>query len=808
MLRSYFKTALRFLNKNRFFSGINIFGLTAGTLCCLYIVLYVVDQYSYDRHHKGGENIYRVDQLSTRLQTGETEKHATTSAPIVTAMKQNFPEIEQYTRVIPYIGASTQLLHYGQKVITEKSAVLVDSTFFDVFTYHFQEGNAATALSRPYSAVLTRNLSDRLFGKEDPVGKTITVENIYGKTDYIVRAIIDESLGKSVVNPQILVNLTGSSLGGDALTSTVWTRNNYLGSFVRLRPGTDPDVLEKKLPSLVNREAAAQYKQFNMTATLHLQPLTTVHTSPEWKGLDLVKPINPVFLNILLLIAFLIQLIACINFMNLSTARASKRAREVGVRKVIGAGRGDLVRQFLGESYMLSVLGVLLSVPLLILLLPYLNGITGASVDTGLLASPRLWGLLLALMAVTGLVAGSYPAFYLSAFQAIKVIKGNFTSHISAAGIRRSLVVFQFVLSIVLVTGIVVIYSQLNYIKNKDLGFDKEQKIVLSIQGIDPDERVAAFLGELRNVAGVQAVTNSSHYLSSGAPFFSNHFFLRGQSDADQLYTNFAISDEYFVRVNGLHLVSGRDFDAIDSSKCLINEHYARQLGLTPATAVGVHIYDDQKREVEIVGVMKDFNYNALYDNIENFMVWKQQPIDSRWPIIVLNAKTSDYHTLLAIVERLWKHYVPGEPFTYTFMDQAVQSLYQTEISLSHIINAFTLMAILISCLGLFGLAAFSAEQRSKEIGIRKVLGASVTNLATLLSRDFLLLVAIAFLIAVPVSWWAMHRWLETFAYRVSLTWWMFALSGVLSACIALFTVSFQAIRAARANPIGRLRSE
>ncbi|TDW96918.1 ABC transporter permease [Dinghuibacter silviterrae] len=807
MLQSYLKTALRFLRKNRFFSAINIFGLTAGTLCCLYIVLYVVDQYSYDRHHKDAGDIYRVDQVVTQLKTGETFKNSTTAAPIVTSMAQNFPEIAQYTRVIPYIGASTQLLHYGQKVIAEKSAALVDSTFFDVFTYHFQEGNAATALSRPFSAVLTRSLSDRLFGTEDPVGKTITIENIYGKTDYIVRAIIDESLGKSVINPQIVVNLTGSPLGNDALTSTTWTRNNYLNSFVRLRPDADPGVLEQKLPALVNRIAAAQYMQFNMTDRLHLQPLTSVHTSPEWKGLDFVKNINPVFLNILLLIAFLIQLIACINFMNLSTARASKRAKEVGVRKVIGADRRDLVRQFLGESYMLSVIGVLFSVLLLVLLLPYLNGITGASVQPGLLADPRLWGVLLALMAITGLVAGSYPAFYLSAFQAIKVIKGNFTSHISAAGIRRSLVVFQFVLSIVLVTGIVVIYSQLNYIKNKDLGFDKDQKLVLKIQGIDPDERVAAFLNELRNIAGVQAVTNSSQYLNSGAPFFSNHFFLRGQSDADQRYTNFVISDEYFTRVNGLHLLSGRDFDAIDSGKCLINETYAHQLGLTPATAIGVHIYDDQQREVQIIGVMKNFNYSALYDTIENFMVWKQQAIDSRWPIIIMNTRTNDYHALLASIERLWKQYVPGEPFMYTFMDESVQEQYQTEIALSHIINAFTLMAILISCLGLFGLAAFSAEQRGKEIGIRKVLGASTAGLASLLSKDFLVLVGIAFVIALPLSWWIMSRWLENFAYRVGIAWWMFALSGSVSAVIALGTVSFQAIRAARANPIARLRS-
>lgn len=809
MLRSYLKTAIRFLQKNKAFSFINILGLTAGTLCCLYIVLYVTDQYGYDRQHKDAHDIYRIDQEYTR--SGESgvvdDKVVSMPGPAAPMIKQTFPEVEQYTRVVPFLGVENHLLHYGDKVFPEKEAALADSTFFNVFTYHFVYGNAATALAQPFSAVLTRELAEKLFGAGDPTGKTFTVENLYFKKEYTVRGVIDGSLGKTHLDIHLLLSMGGNSLGDDALHTDAWTRNNYIASYIKLRPGTNAAALEAKFPDLIKRYAEAQYKVFNMHARMYLQAITSIHTTTGLKGFEFSKPVSPTFLNVLLLIAFLIQLIACINFMNLSTARASKRAKEVGVRKVIGAGRKDLVFQFLGESFLLSLIGVLLALPLLVVALPYLNGITQASVQASFLWDYRLWVLLVVLIGGTAFVAGSYPAFYLSAFRAIKVIKGNFTNHISAAGIRRSLVVFQFVLSIALITGIVVIYSQLNFIKNKDLGFDKNQKLVLSIQGEDPDETVAAFIGELRRLAGVQEVSNASHYLNSPT-FFSNNFFLRGQSDADQKSVNFLVSDEYFIKTNGIHLLSGRDFESTDSSKVLINETYARQLGLDVHTAVGTHLYDDQHRESEIIGVMKDFNYSSLYKNLEGFLIWMQHPRDSRWGTIVLSARTSDYQSLLASIEPLWHKYVPGEPFFYTFMDEAVQRQYETEISLSHIINAFTLMAILISCLGLFGLAAFSAEQRSKEIGIRKVLGASTAGLARLLSKDFLVLVGVAFVIAIPVSWWAMSHWLQGFAYRVTLQWWMFALAGFLSACIALATVVFQAVKAARANPITRLRSE
>jgi len=577
--------------------------------------------------------------------------------------------------------------------------------------------------------------------------------------------------------------------------------NSYIGSYIKLQPNTNVAALEKKFPAFVDKYAGEELKKWNIHEQLYLQPVGTIHTTVGFDNIGIGKPVNPSFLNILLLIAILIQVIACINFMNLSTARAAKRAKEVGVRKVIGAGRNDLIRQFLVESFMLSLLGVLIALPLLLLALPYLNQITQLDIDASFLSNYKIWLILVSLFLITGLVAGSYPAFYLSAFKAIKVIKGNFTNHVSATGVRRSLVVFQFVLSIVLIAGIIVIYSQLNYIKNKDIGFEKDQRIIFTFNSGDSFSGIPSFMDDLRKLAEVKEVSNASRYLSNPNMFY-NSFWLPGQNSSNALGVNFLVADKYFVNANGIKLISGRDFRSDDSAKVLINETYAKKLGLDPLKAVGNHLHDSQSREVEIVGVMKDFNFWSLHKDVEGFLVWINNKHNGYWPNVIAHTTTANYKSLISKIETIWQKDVPGVPFTYSFLDEEVQKQYETDISLSRIINSFTIMAIVISCLGLFGLAAFSAEQRSKEIGIRKVLGASVANVTQLLSKDFLKLVIIAFVIATPIAWWAMNKWLEGFAYKVPVTWWMFASAGLISIIIALGTVSFQAIKAAIANPV------
>jgi putative ABC transport system permease protein len=807
MFMNYIKTAFRFLLKNKSFSFINVIGLAVGTLCCLYILLYVQDQYGYDKHQNNAADIYRI--TASLSVPGDKHNISACSPPIAPAMKRDFPEVQQFTRVVTDFNAGKHLLRYKEKLVYEDKPVYVDSTFFDVFTYHFTSGNAKNALSEPYSLVLLKPTAEKLFGSDDPVGKVIEIDDNNGNNEFKVTGVVDESLGKSHLHANMFITMNSGGMGDFIRQNNSWGGNNLTYSYVKLRPDADAVALEKKLPAFLNKYGGEQLKAVGMEKILHLQPLSSIHTTTVYEK-ELSKSVEPSFLYILLLIAILIQVIACINFMNLSTARASRRAKEVGVRKVVGAERSDLVKQFMGESFLLSLISVLIALPLLLLTLPVLNQITQADIHVSMFANYRLWLLLGGIIAATGLIAGSYPAFYLSAFEAIKVIKGNFTSHISAAGIRRSLVVFQFALSIVLIAGIIVIYSQLDYIQHKDLGFDRNQKLVFSFYTQDSRNKIDAFSSDLRQLSEVKAVGRANNYLSQ-VVFNDYPVYLAGQNPANATDVQNMSTDENFVKANGIKIISGRDFQLYDSGKLLVNETVLRRIGLKPEQAPGTKLYTQfpgvPEFNREIVGVMKDFNFNSLHDEVKPlmFVYSDPQPFMSN---LTVATESKNYQGLLSKIEALWRKDFPSAPFDYKFLDQEVQKQYETEITLSKIINSFTIMAILISCLGLFGLAAFSAEQRKKEIGVRKVLGASVSGVVGLLSKDFLKLVGIAILIATPVAWWAMNKWLQAFAYRVEIRWWMFALAGSIAVIIAMITVSFQAIRAAIANPVKSLRTE
>jgi putative ABC transport system permease protein len=809
MLKSYLKTAWRFLLKNKTFSLINIIGLATGTLCCLYILLYVQDQYSYDKQHKDVKDIYRI--TTTLELTGDKHNSATSSPPIVPAMKSDFGEVVQFARLVTTdgFGAKQHLLRYKEKSFYQQNAVYVDSTFFDVFNFHFVSGNANKVLAEPYTIVLLKPVADKLFGSENAVGKMISIDNSFGKHDFKVTGVIDESAGQSHIKASMFLAMNSGGLGQYVRQNSNWAGNNFLYAYVKLRPDASAAALEKKLPEFLNKYGADQLKAIGMKKALHLQPVTTIHTTPGHEH-ELTKTLDPAFLYIMILVAVLIQVVACINFMNLSTARASKRAKEVGVRKVIGAGQGDLMKQFLGESFMLALIGVAIALPLLIFLLPYLNQITHTDIHLSFFTNYKLWLMLVSMVVVTGFVAGSYPAFYLSAFKAIKVIKGNFTSHISAAGIRKSLVVFQFVLSIVLITGIIVIYSQLNFVKNKDLGFDQSQKLIFNFYTETTQGKMKNFANDLRQMAEVKTVSNADNYLSQFVPHDHGVYTAGGNmataTDAQNINT-----DEFFAKANGIKIISGRDFRIGDTTRVLINETLCKRLGISPQAAPGTRLYTqyapDPVTFVEVAGVMKDFNYNSLHMEVKPFMlVYRNDP--RQFNVMVVSTDSKNYKSLLGKMEALWRKDIADAPFEYSFLDTEVQKQYETEVTLSQIINAFTLMAIVISCLGLFGLAAFSAEQRSKEIGVRKVLGASVTGIVQLLSKDFVKLVLVALVIATPIAWWGMNKWLQAFEYRVPISWWMFALAGVLALVIALVTVSSQAIRAARMNPVKSLKAE
>ncbi len=807
MLRNYLKTSFRFLLKNKTYSFINIFGLALGTLCCVYLILYVTDQYSYDKHQPDAKNIYRIT-TKTEL-AGDKHYGGASSPPIAPAMKRDFAEVLQYTRVVSTLGVSKSLMTYKEKSFYENDALYVDSTFFQLFNYHFIYGNPSNALNAPYTIVLQKSVADKLFGSEDPTGKTITIENNYGKDNFKVTGVVDQSLGKTQIKGNMFLSMNSGGMGSYTYSNTMWAGNNYAYSYVELRPDANVSAFEKKLPAFLNKYGADQLRSLGLKKELQLQRLLDVQTTG---GLDhnMIPAISTSFLYIMILIAVLIQVIACINFMNLSTARASKRAKEVGVRKVIGAGRNSLVKQFLAESMFLSFIGILIALPLLVIALPYLNQITQANIHLTLFRDYKLWIFLVMLVLVTGLLAGSYPAFYLSAFQAIKVIKGNFSNHVSASGIRRSLVVFQFVLSIVLITSIIIIYSQLNYIKNKDLGFDKNQKLIFTFYTDATQKKMAALSNDFKELTEVQGIGMSNFYLGQ----FVEHdhgVFPPGGNMTTAIDAKNIATDVHFLKANGIKLISGRDFRIGDSARVLINETLCRRLGLKPETAPGTRIYNEEKPDpmtsMEIVGVMKDFNYSSLHKEIEPLELDYKAGTD--WfDKMTVSVNSDNYKSVLAKLQSAWHKNLPGVPFEFQFLDEVVQNQYESEQTLGNIINSFTLMAILISSLGLFGLASFSAEQRSKEIGIRKVLGASVSGIVQLLSQDFLKLVLISFVIASPIAWWAMNKWLQGFNYRVSITWWMFALAGLIAICVAMFTVSFQAVRAAVANPTKSLKTE
>ncbi len=806
MFKNYIITTIRHIWKNKTYSLINMIGLAIGTLSCLYILLYVEDQYSYDKHHKDAENIYRVTtSLSIK---GDKHKNATSSPPIAPAMKKDFPEVKEYTRVVSSIGIKQHLVKYKEKSFYEKYLLYVDSTFFKVFSYHFTNGSISGALDAPYSIVLKKSTADKLFDREDPVGKVIEIDNSYGKEKYTVTAVVDDRLGKSHIQSNIFVTMNSGGMGNYAMKNHSWAGNNFANSYVKLNAGTNPSVLEAKLPAFLNKYGEQQLKDLGMQKHLNLQPVTSIRTTTGYE-VEMSKTMSTSFLYVLLLIAAIIQVIACINFMNLSTARASKRAREVGVRKVVGAGKTDIIRQFLGESFLLSFLAFILVLPLLYVLLPYLNSITQSDIQLSFFGDYRLWLIIGCLVIITGLIAGSYPAFYLSAFQAVKVIKGDFSNHISAAGVRRTLVVFQFVLSVVLIAGIVVIYSQLNFISKKDLGFDKYQKLIFSFHTVDAQERMPAFIEDLRQMSEIESVSRANNYISQFI-FNDQNVYLEGGSMANATDAMNIITDEHFVKANGIRIISGSDFRFTDSGKVLINETLAKRLGLDPKNATGNMLYThyppDPVMSMEIAGVIKDFNFNSLREEVKPFML-KCNPHDAYLTNLTVASKSNNYKVLLAKIKSVWVKNLPGVPFEYAFLDEEVQLQYESEITLAKIINAFTLMAIFISCLGLLGLTAFSAEQKKKEIGIRKVLGASVTNIIQLLSTEFFKLLLIAIIIATPIAWWFMSKWLQSFTYRIMLSWWMFALAGFIAVFIALFTVGYQALKAAIMNPVENLKS-
>ncbi len=812
MLKNYFKIAFRNLVRNKVFSFINIFGLAVGLATCMLIMLYIFSEVGYDTQNKDANRIYRIAYRPDKKINAKEKPWAATSAPIAGGLRSDIPEVEQSARLLKFPLLDKMLLKYEHdkqtKQFYETNGYYVDSTFFQIFTYNFIYGNALTSLNEPNSIVVSEEVADKMFGKENPVGKTIDVGIPYGNFKYTVKGVYKDANIKSHIPAHFFLSMRNGDIGTWVDQQTDWATNNIFHTYVKLKDGADAKAFEKKLNPFINRRGGADLKALGVSRELFIQPLLDIYLRSDLQD-EIAPNGNIKFLYILGSIALFVLIIACINFMNLSTARSGKRAKEVGVRKVMGAEKTSLIYQFLGESVMMSLLALSLALLLASLLLPIFNDLTQKNLK--LFDEPQMWLWIATLTLFTGVLSGLYPAFYLSSFKPIKVLKGKLLNNFSAVTIRKGLVVFQFTISICLVLGAFVIVSQLKFLNTQQLGFNKNQQIILPLQDQNAMKNYSVLKNELLKNADIKSVTSGSTY--PGIPNVEDLlFYADGKTISDQVDVHLGTVENDYFKTLGLTILAGRGFSkefTADSNSIVLNETALKELGYDIKTAVGKKInseFHGVHSTMYIVGVVKNFNFESLYNTIKPFGFTTS--IGNKYSYVITNVRTANYASLLKEMESAWNKINPGIPFVYSFLDNDFQKNYEKDQRASSIVSYFTFIAILIACLGLFGLSAFSAEQRTREIGIRKVLGASVTNVAALLSKDFIVLVLIAIVIASPLSWFIMTKWLEDFAYRTEISWWMFALAGSLAIFIALLTVSFQAIKTAIANPVNSLRTE
>jgi putative ABC transport system permease protein len=816
VIRNYIKLAWRNLAKNKAFSFINIFGLSIGLTCCMLIGLYIHHEFSYDKHFKNASDIYQLG--TTFVRQGNEDNNANTPAPMAGLMQQEFPEIEKSTRLIRLFADDKTLFQTtvaggGKGSFYETQGYLADSTFFQVFAYPFIEGNPSAALIEPNSLVITEPIARKLFGKEPALNKVVHISsNSNGDHDFRITGVIAASTQPSHIDARFFISLKGGAVDEYLSRQTGLASNNMCHTYFALRPDSDPAKLETKFKSFIDKYAGADLKAMGIYKRQFLTRLTDIHLFSRAKD-NLTPAGNTTYLYILGSIALFTLLIACINFMNLSTARSAKRAAEVGVRKVLGAERRSLIGQFLGESLIMALIGFVIATLFTFLLLPAFIQVSGKDIQFSWTAHGWMLALYFLLAVVTGLLAGSYPAFYLSAFQPIKVLKGRISNSLAAVSLRRGLVVFQFVVSVILIVASVVIGNQMRYMRSKDLGFTKDQQVVIPLRSETAKKVYASMKDELRRNPGIISVGASQYYPGVSHPSDIPLYKEGGNmNDAHRVYMNYV--DEDFMQTLGIQPVAGRlysaEFKSDTNSRIILNEQAIKDMGFSSSKdAVQQKVYVDWQGvnyKIEVIGVVRDFHFNNLHSAIGPYGFQLQSNGDFNY--LVAHARSENLPATLQAIEGSWHKLNPNEPFEYNFLDDAFQKSYAADERLNSLVSYFTVIAILISCLGLFGLATFSAEQRTKEIGVRKVLGASVAGIIALLSKDFMRLVAIALVIGCPVAGWIMYSWLKDFPYRTGLGWQVFAITAAVSMLIALLTVSFQAIRAALMNPVKSLRTE
>ncbi|MFB3133916.1 MAG: ABC transporter permease [Rhodothermales bacterium] len=802
MLKNYFKISLRNLKKQKGYSFINITGLAVGMACCLLIALFVRDELSYDRYHDHADRVFRISRAWYDEAGQPTLQFAMISPAIGPTLEEEMPEVRHAVR----LGQFGSLVSYEDQHFREPRFFFAEAALFELFTIPFVQGDASTALTEPYTVVLTEAMAEKYFGADDPIGKVLRLNDTF---DLRVTGVVENAPTNTHFHYDFLASFaTLTAQPWAAGWATTWGSNNSFPTYVLLEEGADPAALEAKFPAFLDRHYVLHH---GASSKIFLQPVSEIHLHSHLDA-ELEPNGNVTYVYLFTAIALFILLIACFNFMNLATARATKRAREVGLRKVLGAERKQLVGQFLGESTLLTLVALVFAAMLAELFLPAFNTLAGKELQLFGNDVPFVLLGLAGIALFTGLVAGCYPAFFLSAFQPAVVLK-NATGGAWRSRVRTALVVTQFAISIVLIVGVGIIVKQLNYVQTKSLGFDEDQIVIVrTTRAMRQD--FEAFRTRLLEHPGVLAVT-----ASEAVPSGQLRNSINVQADVGGQIKPFdslplLAVDHDFTKTYGMDIVAGRAFSkdiASDSTQAFVlNESAVRRLGWASAEeAVGKFFMLESEnlrdRRGQVIGVVKDFHFESLHERVTPLVMYIRPALYWRAAIKIAAA---DMPETLGFLEARWQEYVPEAPLSYSFIDQRFAQLYQAEERFGKVVSYFAALAIMIACLGLFGLASFAAEQRTKEVGVRKVLGASVGGIVLLLSKDFTRVVLIAFLVACPLAYLAMNQWLDTFAYRIGISWWIFLGAGLATLAIALATVSYQAIRVALADPVKALRYE
>ena len=805
MHSNYLKVAWRYMMRNRVYTAINLLGLAIGIACTVLITLYTLDELSYDRFHAESHRIIRLVENQSD-QDGKVAEMASTYGALTPVLQTAFPDWEHISRLFPY---SSLVSLEEAKRFQEDQFFYVDSTFLEIFDFPMINGNRHSALDAPFSLVITSSTAKKYFGNKNPINQILKVRNEDGAHDFKVTGVVEDPPDNSHIQFDFLASYSSLRI------VMPWVNNWHyppLYTYALLPEHADREKVSRQLaeiPQKYLRDDLAKSRQFSM------QALTDIHLHSQREG-EFTANGDMAYVYAFGAIAFFILLIACINFMNLATAFSINRSKEIGMRKVMGANRNQLVRQFIGESLIMTLIATGIAGGIIALVLPYFNDFTGKSLAFSLFSAQQIVWMLASLILGVGLLAGSYPAFYLTGFLPTHVLKGRptYAQRLGAVGIRKGLVVFQFAISCALIIGTAIVFSQMNYLRNKKLGFDKEHLVLISLRDEADQIHIESLRAELVQHPGILAASACSGIPARGGYHGFPITPKNAMTDSLIIATNF-INDHDYVKTMGMEVIAGRDFSKDFSTDqqhaFLINESAARKLGwenpVNQELSLTYHFNGQIVKSGKVIGMVKDFHFNSLHKSVDPVIMHIAGATYYNDNLLV-RVTGSDLPGTLEFIEKKWSDFNSIRPLEYVFMDEVFDALYRKEEKLGKISAIFSLLAILIACLGLFGLAAFTAEQRTREIGIRKVMGATANNIIALLSWDYLKLVIIAFVLCLPVTYYFMQSWLDGFAYRTHPGWGIFILSGVICLLIAFLTVSSQAYKAAQTNPADALRNE